>query len=347
VAKACNDLDDAGSPNVSSEPFLALSNDAAKQPTKPPSSEVALPPEEADRLNRDVASTSFVHVETLENRTLNMSLLWMQQGPSSVRDRPEFFDTPPKASSPILIPTLPSPQVVDLLRSVYLVNFNTTSPIFHEDDLREQVMRACDSPTEATECDFFIVLSEFGPLLRCGETYPNISSSGLRYRYLYPFARPEPRLRAPTSFRRALYCCATLCQLHVYRTERTQSVCKECFFLPIIFFSIQSVAVSSIEAYIITEGLMLTVKSRCLVSGRVRAAHVRRFWFAPRGADMSRVRSTPTRHEAASLLGLVHCRSVIEWNVGPSAEIIRHVDHMQCRCSFGNITPAVAEAFFG
>jgi hypothetical protein len=116
--------------------------------------------EDADKVGRE--AEAFILVK---DRTPSVLLPWMQQGLSSRDERQGFFDTTPKASSPVhRVPSLPSGRVTDTLLNVYLAQFNTITPIFHDTELRDQVRRVQNkSSKDVTEYDVFVVLSEFNP----------------------------------------------------------------------------------------------------------------------------------------------------------------------------------------
>jgi hypothetical protein len=153
-------LSETSSPTAVSERSLNPAGGEKKDEDKTVFSDACLPSEDADEQNRGISLASIVLAGMVKSRTPIMSSLRMQ-GLSIIDEASGFSDTPKKTSNLVLIPPLPTRDVIDHLVSAYLVYFNASSPILHEEDLKEQVRRVCDSPSEATECDVFIVLSKF------------------------------------------------------------------------------------------------------------------------------------------------------------------------------------------
>jgi hypothetical protein len=262
AAKASSKFSDGDSPTVASEPSSTHLNGDDNDRIKSAIADAALAPDsDSDEQSRGISLASLVLAGMVKSRTPIMSSLRMQ-GLSIIDEASGFSDTPKRASNPVLIPPLPTRDVIDHLISAYLVYFNASSPILHEEDLKEQVRRVCDSPTEATECDVFIVLSAFVP-----HTVSTQSSRSIVLTYIAQWCLPlvhsffrGPRTRIQssdgllTSFTPLHNPTSTRSSSHI-----TQSVCKGCFSLPTILSSTQSAAVSSLDAHYRT---VLTPRSK-------------------------------------------------------------------------------------
>jgi hypothetical protein len=164
AVKSSGKVDLSDSPTaVATEPRSTQLNGNDRDPIKSDMAYTNLGPQDVDENSPGISLASLVLAGMVKSHTPIMSSLRMQ-GLSIIDEASGFSDSPKRASNPVLIPPLPTRDVIEHLVSAYLVYFNASSPIMHEEDLKEQVRRVCDSPAEATECDVFIVFSKLCPV---------------------------------------------------------------------------------------------------------------------------------------------------------------------------------------